>query len=126
MKRIFCLTVTLFFVFTAAAGALPRPENGVQREYYTNGNLRLEVKFKNEKLVRKRAFYPNGKPLQDVVYKNGQPWVQKSFHETGRLKSVWTKKTGVIKYYHPDGRLKAEIKVDSTTAEDLPRSFLFK
>lgn len=125
MKKVFYFSIIFSLVFLNAAGAVPRPKNGAQREYYPNGNLRLEVKFKDEKLVRKRAFYPNGEPLQDFIYKDGKPWVQKNFYEDGTLKSLWTKKSGVTKFYNPDGTLKAEFRNESTTADDLPRSFLF-
>jgi len=125
MKRIVCLICILLLVFPAAAGAVPRPKNGVQKEYYPNGHPRLEVWFKNEKLVRKRAFYRNGQLMQDFVYKNGKPWVRKDFYENGRLKSLWTKKSGVTVYYHQDGT-KTEFKNSFTTYRDLPQSLIFK
>ena len=88
----------------------PNPENGVQQEYFENGKLRLENIFKNGQIVRKRTFYRNGHLLFEERYKNGDLRLRRTFYEDGGLKSMWTKKSGVAKYYSDDGKLKSTVK----------------
>jgi len=48
------------------------------------------------------------------------------YYESGRLYSVWTKKSGVTKYYEPDGRLRTTVDLRPENLNpDLPSSLIF-
>ena len=85
------------------------PRNGALREFYPSGQIRIEFRYKRGLLVRKKAWYQDGHLLLDYRYKNGEPILKKDYYENGRLKSIWVRKTGILKFYHADGKLKAVV-----------------
>lgn len=90
--------------------AEPPPDNGVVRERYPNGRVRLEVRYKHGRIVRKRAFYRNGRLMHETRFKNDRPVVIRNFYENGRLKSRWTDKTKEWVFYDETGRIKSRMK----------------
>jgi antitoxin component YwqK of YwqJK toxin-antitoxin module len=121
--------VTLIFgivLWAFPAHAFPSPENGVQREYYPDGKIHLENIFKNGHLVRKRAYYPNGHLLLQEKYKDNVLVSKSTYFENGQIKSRWTKKSGVTKFYFENG----EYRGTSGTPQDNikkkhPSSYIF-
>jgi len=87
----------------------PPPKHGIIREFYSNGRLHLEFRYKRGRIVLKRAWYRNGRLMLDYRYHNGEPYRKKDYYDNGRLKSVWHKKTGVLKFFHDNGKLKAVV-----------------
>lgn len=88
----------------------PAPKNGKQREYYSNGRLRLYLRFKGGTVIRKRAYYSNGRLRSDYWYKDGRPYKVRNFYDNGKLKSVWTEKSEITRFYTRNGRLKTILK----------------
>ncbi len=84
-------------------------ENGVQREYFSNGKLRWELVRKNGMTVRRRTFYRNGRLLLEERYKNGQLYLKRTFYDNGNRKSLWTKKSGQTRFYHRDGSFRLAV-----------------
>jgi len=100
--------------------------NYIKKEYYDNGNPKLYLRFKNELIVRKKAYYRNGRVREDWVYRDGELLRIAHYYESGRLYSVWTKKSGVTKYYEPDGRLRTTVDLRPESLNpDLPSSLIF-
>lgn len=85
--------------------AVPQPDNGVQREYHPNGQLRLESVFKDERVVRTRSFYANGRMQSEFRYKNGALQRARTFYENGHLRSEWSRAKGIMTFYSPSGTL---------------------
>ena len=128
MKKIFIIILFLISIIGNAPPVLAAQARGnyVKKEYYDNGNLRLYLKFRNERISRKISYYRNGRVREDSAYRNGEALRILHYYEDGRLYSVWTKKSGVTKYYHPDGRLRATVDQNSDTVNsDLPSSLIF-
>lgn len=123
--RCLCLAAVVTLGLSGLAQAKPAPRNGVQKELYTNGRLKLYTKFRNGKIVRKKAFYENGKVLLDEVYKLGKPSVIRTYYEDGKRKSVWTRKTQVTKIYSPNGKLKTVVTSGENRKQKFPASFIF-
>ena len=111
LKKFFIIIVISISIIGNAPQAFSGESKGnfVKKEYYDNGNLRLYLKFRNERTVRKISYYRNGRVREDYVFRNGEALRILNYYESGRLSSVWTKKSGVTKYYHPDGRLRATV-----------------
>ncbi len=111
MKKLLILTLILTnIIYNAPMAFAKHPQgNYVEKEYYDNGNLRLYVKFRDDLIVRKKAYYRNGQVKLDYVYKNGEVLRKLNYHENGRKASVWTRKSGVTKFYYPDGRLRVVV-----------------
>lgn len=87
----------------------PAPPNGIVKEYYPTGKIRLEFRYKNGLLRRKRVWYKNGHLMCDYVFQDGQPYIKKDYYENGRLKSSWSRESGVLQFFHDDGTLKASV-----------------
>ncbi len=104
-RNFFLLFVFLFFSYRPTLG-MPNLKNGIHREYHTNGLVRLETRYKNAVLIRKRTFFENGRLLSEIKYKNNRSYKIRNFYENGKLKSIWTKKSGITKYYFEDGKLR--------------------
>jgi hypothetical protein len=120
------LMVCAVLLWPASGFAASPPGNRVVREYYDNGRLRLYMKVRDKKIVRKKAYYRNGKLLADYAYKDGQPVRLAHYYENGRLYSIWTRKSGVTKYYERDGRLKVVVDLDPNRLNpNIPSSYIF-
>ena len=109
MKFSAMLVVFLGFLFMPLIPAVaePIPENGILREHYDNGQLKLENVYKKGIVVRKRTFYENGQLLSEYRYKEGKLYLFRTYYENGNLKSLWTKKSGKTRFYYPNGNLRA-------------------
>ena len=98
----------------------------IQREYYDNGHLRLELRVKAGVVTRKRLFYRNGQCKYDYRYKNGELVKAANYFENGQLQSIWTKKSGETKFYHPDGKLRTVVRTShADTQKSWPESLIF-
>ena len=128
-KKIYGIILAVFlsgFVSLPVAFGAVSSRHGVERFYHGNGNLAQEFRYKKGIIVRKRTFYSNGKILFDCKYKKGYPFVIKTFYKNGKRKSLWTRKSGVVKTYFPDGTLKNTVRTTSKNlTEDFPASFIF-
>ena len=130
MRRQFLGVIALAFVFLAGSSAMAAMKssnkNGVQREYFDNGQPRLELRYKNGLLYRKRAFYRNGRVKLDYRYRGHEAVKMVNFYENGKLESIWTKKSGVTKYYHPNGELRVEVDNNKNNInKGLKSSYIF-
>ena len=105
MFRKLNFAVIIVILFCQCVYALPHPEKGVQREYYTNGKIRLETVFKKGHVVRSRTFYENGKLQSEFRYKPGVLQKARTFYDNGVLRSEWTRKEGVMRFYSLTGAL---------------------
>ncbi|MCR4336911.1 MAG: hypothetical protein NUV91_03810 [Candidatus Omnitrophica bacterium] len=124
MKNFIFVFIIFFFLgITPSAESRPNPGNGYVREYHPNGKLRLELRFKKEQLIRKRAFYKNGEPFFDYEYRNGQLIRRRFFHENGRLKSLWTQDSNETRFYESNGELKTVVGGDQE--RELRSSYIF-
>jgi antitoxin component YwqK of YwqJK toxin-antitoxin module len=118
------LTGVILWAFPAHT--LPVPENGVQRDYYSDGKVHLENVYKNGRLLRKRVFFPNGRVLLEERYKSEVLISKTSYYENGNVKSHWTKKSGVTKFYFEDGKLRVIVDNDPDKLnKNLPSSYIF-
>ncbi|MCD4782110.1 MAG: hypothetical protein K8S27_16415 [Candidatus Omnitrophica bacterium] len=112
-KRMLSAVLISVFIFAyevQPAFCRPAPKNGVQKEFYAKGKVRLVSKHKDGHLVRRRVYFRNGRLMLDFRYKNGELYSKIIFWENGQLKNKWTKKSGVEEYYSQTGRLKASFK----------------
>ena len=105
------LAIISGIIFCECAYAVPNPEHGVRREFYPNGQKRMESLYKNGRVVRLRSFYENGKVMADTRYK-GSMQSTKTFYENGVLRSQWSQKTGVMKLYNRQGVLTQETRLE--------------
>lgn len=129
MKRTlpFCYIISGLLILTASARVCDSAvRDGAEREYFGNGKLRIETVYKKGQIVRKRIFYHNGRLLREEKYKDGLTVKKAAYYENGNLKSLWTKKSGVTKFYREDGRLHVVVDTDSTRDNDFPSSYLFR
>ncbi len=103
------LLLVLLMTGPEISEAKPSPRNGVIREYYASRRIRLEFRYKNGQLIRKRFWHKNGRLMSDYLYRDGKPVKKRDFYDNGRLKSLWTKKSGVLKIFDEDGSIRASI-----------------
>ena len=92
--------------------------NGILKEYYDNGNLKLYYNFKNGKKdgIQKK-WYENNQLEMIYHYSTGKlDGVQKKWHKNGSLKGEWFYKNdklhGIIKEWYLNGNLKFSKKYD--------------
>ena len=87
-------------------------QNGIQKEYYDNGNLRSERNYKNGNLNGiSKLYHLDGYLLSKKNYKNGElhdeGW---NYYQNGKvyIKSNYKngKDDGVWKFYYPNGEIK--------------------
>jgi len=69
---------------------------GLQKDYYEDGKLKMELNYKNGKPEGLgRSYYPNGKVFIEENYKNGErDGVAKAYDENGKLLQQATFKNG--------------------------------
>jgi len=99
-------------ITVGGAYGVSNPENGVRREYHSNGKIKSETVFKKGHLVRSRTFYENGRLMSDFRYKPGYIVSKRTFYESGVLRSEWSRKTGIIKFYSRQGVLTHEARLE--------------
>lgn len=109
------------FLFLSVALGSPLlakpPKQGIVREYYPNGRLQLEVRYKNGQEILRRQYGTAGQLLLDYRYREGQPYYKRVSYPNGRMRSLWTKKSGVLINYYRDGRIKAIVKSKGLSIE---------
>jgi hypothetical protein len=114
MKGIKVLLAGLFFLSLFASqppSAQARvPGNGIVREYYPDGTLQREDRYKNKQLIRRRQYSKAGLLLLDFRYKEGEPFYKRESYPDGRIRYLWTKKSGVLINYNHDGTVKVIVK----------------
>lgn len=94
---LYCLAIS------PVSAAFPA-RNGRDVRYFSGEKKIQDITWwKNNKLARRKSFYRNGRLRQDVVYKLGKPVMRKEYHESGRLKSLWTAKSQEVRIYSEDG-----------------------
>ena len=81
------------------------PKDGEVKTYHPNGKLWIKMRYKDGGLILRQSFSDDGKLLLDYRYKAGQPYYMRTSYGDGTIHMLWTKKSGVTKYYYPDGRL---------------------
>ena len=115
MKHPIFRYLTLILLFTLALG-LPcearQPRDGIQKEYYGNGALRMKTKYKDGRIVYKNIYFQNGQLSKQYVYRGRKRIKSKTYYDSGQLQSEWTEKSGEAKYYSRQGRLKAVVRDD--------------
>jgi len=109
LMRLMIVLLAVALFAPALSEAKPPPQNGVIREYYPSRRIRLEFRYKNGLLVRKRFWYNNGRLMSDYLYRDGKPIKKRDFYQDGGLKSIWVKKSGILKVFNADGTLRAAI-----------------
>ncbi len=122
-------TFFIFFVFLSVfcqSVAFSAEKHGVYKDYYSNGKVRLEMKYKKGKLIYKKTYFDNGELRRFYVYRDEKRIKEKTYYENGQLQSEWTEKSGVSKYYSKQGTLKAIVKdrPNEELIKRLPKSFL--
>ncbi len=108
MKSTITILIWVLLVWGGVCGPIysyAAENERIEREYHTNGRPRLYVKFNGDQIVRKIAYYENGYKLYDYKYKNGVLVVIKNYYESGRLKSVWTRKAMATTFYRANGQV---------------------
>ena len=94
-------------------------EKVMEKELYQNGKTKMEWNFKSElKNGEAKSFRTDGKPWSAHTYVNDTlqgPY--KTWHENGQLYMDGQynkgKKTGIWKFFKPDGGLEKEINFDN-------------
>jgi len=87
--------------------------NGLSREFYENGDLKVESEYKMDKLVAQKKYRSDGKIEYDLKMKADRKYeLTREFHPSGKLfrerRLVNGKRVGIEKEYYPSGKIKAE------------------
>jgi antitoxin component YwqK of YwqJK toxin-antitoxin module len=113
-KKLF-IGLSLFFALTLMTGPLAFadiPENNVIRSYFPNGKVRREERERYGQRTRLRTYNEAGKILSESRFKDGNIYYKRLSYPNGKIRSLWTKKSGVIKYYKPDGKIEYTVKTN--------------
>ena len=103
--------------------------NNIVKEYYPNGNIKMEGLQKDGKLNGPSKFYDeNGNLRAEGNLKDGKPeGLAKDYDENGNLRAEENfkdgKREGVTKYYHENGKLHAEINFKNNKQEGLAKFY---
>lgn len=116
--KIFFLVLILFCNGVSPLSAKEHLKNKTVKEYDGQGNLKVILQYKRDRLFRKRVYHARGQLILDTVFKGGVPIVIKTYYLNGRLKSIWTQKSSEARYYYPTGNHK--ITIPMRNAKDLP------
>lgn len=111
MKKIFLyMSLSIMVCCSALSVSVAEaasPANGKQIRYFSGSNrIRQITWWKNRYLVRRKTYDINGQLFGDNIYRKGQLVIERRYHSNGRLKSVWTRRSGQKKIYTADGALK--------------------
>jgi len=106
------LTLGIFFMVLYALGG-PRPEEGLNQEYYPNGKIQREFFIKDGKLEGySKSWYSNGQLEFYSKYKNGQQVdTSITYLENGQVRFFEIFKDGKSIYdihYYDNGQIKSE------------------
>ena len=91
----------------------------VKRDYHSNGNLWIEIPYKNgDKEGIEKWYYENGSLRTETPYKNGRlKGIAKAYYENGSLQAeIQFKNHGIhgdMKIYTEDGKLLALLKIEN-------------
>mgnify|MGYP001255688888 CR=1 FL=1 len=103
--------------------------HGLKKEYYENGNLKAEKRYKCGLLEgSSRLFYENGKMMTEWVYKGGKrQGLALGYYKRGKLKDKGFYREGklegpVFKYYS-DGQLKMKMFFKNNRPDGLTKVF---
>lgn len=114
MSRVGLLLLGLLFVASCGDRVQPQEEDdGIQREYWNNGKLKLEAHYAEGKLDGPyKTWYDNGQMFQDGQYAEGMmdgSWLV--FYPNGQLasKALYDKGTGKQTCYNEDGCIIMEV-----------------
>ena len=110
-RQKFPLFFILIFVFLALGGEAmaSTAKNRVERAYYSNGRVRLEVRYKNGEPVSRKLFSPEGRLLEERRFKNGEMYFKRSFYPNGRIRNRWDRKNQKLAVYSRDGKKRTKI-----------------
>ena len=84
------------------------PYNGKALNYFDNGQVELQLTYKNGEIVKEEIYYENGQLEQWVAYKNGEMDKGERYYENGQLEYKATYKNGEIvkrESYYENGEL---------------------
>jgi antitoxin component YwqK of YwqJK toxin-antitoxin module len=116
--KIICLVLVLFCSGVCPLSAKEHFKNKTVKEYDGQGKIKVILQYKLDRLFRKKVYHESGQLILDTVFKDGMPIVIKTYYLNGRLKSIWTQKSGQAKFYYPTGNHKITIPVKNS--KDLP------
>ena len=105
------------------------PYDGIKKEYYENGNLKIEAEFKNGKqngIVKE--YDKNGTLRVETKFKDGkQDGIRKEYSEQGHLivESTFSndKQHGITKAFYEQGKLKAEAEFNNGVVDGFSRQY---
>ena len=95
-------------------------QNETKLEYYDNGNVLSQIHYLDGKRDGSfRHWYKNGQLMNEGFYKNGKMiGTFISYYENGQIQNhgnykytesgVYSRKDGVWKYYHDNGKIQSE------------------
>lgn len=113
MKRLILLTVVIMLLnLNNLSAKQDNIKNGVEKTYYPNGVLWLELTYKNGKLEGiQKSYFENGNIQTEDEYKNDKRNGQyKGYSSNGNLYVEYTfiddKKNGPFALYYKSGKLK--------------------
>ena len=101
----------------------------VEREYYSNGKLELEMPYKNGKVEGiAKQYYENGKLGLESPHKNDKrEGIEKWYYENGELKTEIPykngKKEGIKRWYYANGNLEGEIPYKNGKREGTAKEY---
>lgn len=93
------------------------PKDGVVKAYHFNGRLWVKVYYKNGKKVLWQQYSQEGKLLLDYRYKDGVSYYKRTCYPNGKTESLWTRKSGMLINYYPDGSVKAKVESKGLSIE---------
>lgn len=127
MKKIIFLLVGLMLLnINNLSAKEDEVKNGVQKTYYPNGVLWLELTYKNGKLEGKqKSYFENGNIQTEDEYKNDKRNGQyKGYSSNGKLYVEYTfiddKKNGPFSYYYKSGAIREK----GNFKDDLPEGVI--
>jgi len=113
MKKI-TLTIISMLVLCGLVYGQDAPEDGVHKEYYEDGKLKLEMHYKNGKPDGLSKMYDRrGILVFGTNYSEGKIIDSRGYHENGKLRYIRitkeNKMDGYTKTFYEDGTLKQEV-----------------
>lgn len=103
--------------------------DGIYREYYENGQLKLECTYKNGQLEgTAKEYYKNKQLSCEYNFKNGQlDGLCKEYYESGKIKEEYYCKNGkfegTYKKYYTNGKEKSEYNYKNGRAEGTAKEY---
>lgn len=127
MKRLILLTVVIMLLnLNNLSAKQDNIKNGVEKTYYPNGVLWLELNYKNGKLEGKqKAYFEDGKiQTEDEYINDKRNGLYKGYSSNGKLYVEYTfiddKKNGPFSYYYKSGAIREK----GNFKDDLPEGVI--